>query len=397
MNQIERDWRNSSFYADKIASKLQGNEILLNVEYNELKKQYDELLKDPVVTAALEELNKNPGPRVVVGSEEDYWVNVQKMHEGLLIRRGLFPTRDRRGRGLEAVEDRSVKELWVRTEASDKALQKALKTQKQERIEEISRQKHLAEWPRTLADLNRKIDMARTPVEKLGLTRKLKTEKDLIEKDQQMENQAEETRKKRSQEVAVKRKAFVENVAALDKAVDASRKRSEDLANNSNVQQASKALNRPIVSAISKDLDKHLVAAKKRIKTEQIKLDPDKAIFWVDVILNENKEPTKMVIDPGVDVIRFSEGFAAGLGIRPLDTDPMIDVATGDGQTFSARRIKLKRVRVGSFKINDVDCLVFSKGYETSPLLGASFLDHFSFELDAGEAKLILTKVEEPH
>ena len=278
-------------------------------------------------------------------------------------------------------------DLGASARASDKALGEALKKQKDEGTKSTSRQKHLAAWPKEKADLERDIARAHTRVEKLEAIGRLKDAEVRIRDDEQKEDRAAATRKIRAQEVALKRKAFVEEVAALDKVV-------EDLGKNPNLNQAKKALNRPDIAKTLWDLNKYLEAAKKRIKTEQITVDPDKANLWVYVILNENKEPTKMVIDPGVDVIQISEAFASEQGITLLDTDPRVNVALGNGHAFSATRIKLKAVQVGSFKVNDVECLVFSKGFDAPPQLGASFLDQFTFGLDAGEAKLTLTKVD---
>ena len=386
MFQFEIYWNTCLGRAERITSVFQGNMVLLNREYNDLKTQYDELRKDPLVTRALVELNRNPGPTVVLGPEEDFWVNFKKMHESLLVERGLVPIRDKGIKKLETVEDKNAQQLWDRTVESDEALQRALKTRKNERTLSTSRKQHLADWPRDKAEFQRKNNMAG-----------LKNAEKGIEDDEQKEKQWGATRQILSQDVLARYRAFVENLAALDKALTASRHRHEDLVKKPRPKQAGKASGWPIAS-ISKDLEKYLDKAKKRTRTEQIKLDPDKAIFSVEVILNENKESRKtMVIDPSKDEIRISEGFAAGLGIRPLVTDPSIDVVAGDGQTFSARRIKLKAVQVGSFKINDVECLVFSKGYEGPPLLGTSFLDNFIFELDAGEAKLMLAKAAAPY
>ena len=369
MDQLERAYRNSWFKADLIVSALESKERLLIIEFEDVKKQYDELGKDPLVATALQELNKNPGPRVVLGPVEDKWVNLKKLHEDLLRGMRLVPVRKQKGKGGNG----NAQGLEASSKASDKALQEALKKQNQERMLSTSRKQRLADWPKTRKAGLERIAKARTPVEKLEADARLKNAEEGIKEDERKESQAEETRKKRSQEVAVTRKAFVEDVAALDKAVE-----------EPNVKQAINF----------KELKKYLVAAKKRIKTEQIKLDPDKANLWVYVILNEDNEPAKMVVDHGLDVIQMSEAFADAQGIRPLDTDPRIDVALANGQTFSATRIKLKAVRVGSFKITDVECLVFAKGFDDFPQLGASFLDHFRFEMDAGEAKLTLTKVD---
>ena len=101
-----------------------------------------------------------------------------------------------------------------------------------------------------------------------------------------------------------------------------------------------------------------------------------------------------MVLDPTVDVIRMSATSAATLGIKLDVAAAPAEITLADGRKLAARQAVLKIVQVGDFKAEQVECLVIPEGFETPPVLGASFLNRFAYRFDPDAEKITLTRVD---
>jgi clan AA aspartic protease (TIGR02281 family) len=197
---------------------------------------------------------------------------------------------------------------------------------------------------------------------------------------------ADAERVKLAQEVATTRDLYVQNVAALRKALDEAPQKIEDWKKNHPDIH---------ITQIPPSVRSYLGKVEKTITTKEVALEPDKAVNWVEAILDgKPKKKCKMVLDPDVDVVRMSADSATALGIKLPDEGTIEDVAMTDGQKLPARRMTLKSVQVGPFAAENVECLVILKGSEAPPLLGASFLGRFTYRIDPEAEKLTLTRVE---
>jgi len=137
----------------------------------------------------------------------------------------------------------------------------------------------------------------------------------------------------------------------------------------------------------------YLARAETTIVKEEISLEPDKSVFWVEAIINGNP-PVKLVIDPAVNEIRMSEHFATAAGIKVDPIGVKEQVAMEDGHMLPARRMLLDSVQVGAAGAECVPCLVILDGFEGPPRLGSNFLDRFTYQLDPDAGNLILSLVD---
>ena len=103
-----------------------------------------------------------------------------------------------------------------------------------------------------------------------------------------------------------------------------------------------------------------------------------------------------MVVDPTVKFLRMSEATAARLGLKGVGEGIPAEVVTEDGQKLPASVVVFQEVQVGEFTAKNVEGLVILKGSEARPVLGASFLERFTFRFDPDSSKLVLTRVELP-
>lgn len=78
------------------------------------------------------------------------------------------------------------------------------------------------------------------------------------------------------------------------------------------------------------------------------------------------------------------------------DEQAVVRMQLADGNIIEGREVSLKTVRVGRFTLEEVRCVVLSKGLPDAPLiLGGSFLNHFIVKLDPGARQLHLTEIKE--
>lgn len=96
----------------------------------------------------------------------------------------------------------------------------------------------------------------------------------------------------------------------------------------------------------------------------------------------------KMLVDTGASVIALTDQDAGFLGIRPMPSDYTITMQTANGNSKAAR-VRLREVRIGSIRVNDVDAIIMQPGASAESLLGMSFLRKLAgFEIAQG--KLIM-------
>lgn len=128
---------------------------------------------------------------------------------------------------------------------------------------------------------------------------------------------------------------------------------------------------------------------------EEIDLEKGGGNLWmVPVVFNDGKMQ-KMAIDTGASIIALPWNVAVAIDMAPTADDPVMQVQMADGRTVAAVRKTAAKVRLGKFTAENVECAVMPKEFtEAAPLLGLSFLKHFTFKIDTANAKLIMSQVE---
>ncbi len=142
-------------------------------------------------------------------------------------------------------------------------------------------------------------------------------------------------------------------------------------------------------------MENKLARLEEMVLSESIPLRRGQGNLWyVDVVFNGRKTQ-EMAIDTGASVIALSWDVANKVGLAPGDDAPGVLVEVADGRVVEAKRVLAKTVRVGKFTAENVECAVLPGGLpRTTPLLGLSFFKNFSFKIDSGNGKLIMSQIE---
>ncbi|MDI6837574.1 MAG: TIGR02281 family clan AA aspartic protease [Rhizobiaceae bacterium] len=90
-----------------------------------------------------------------------------------------------------------------------------------------------------------------------------------------------------------------------------------------------------------------------------------------------NGKPVEGMVDTGASAVAINESTARRLGYGAAALDFRYTVNTANGRSEAAV-VKLKRVEVGSIKIEDVDALVLRDDALSDTLIGMSFLSRLS-------------------
>jgi clan AA aspartic protease (TIGR02281 family) len=350
----------NEYFADELQARecvrdFQWQRKDVQVRAIDLRQQYERLAKDDEVLAALNELNKDATPesRVALGPREKYHENLAKMTDRLLQNEGVLkdPGGNYRFAMIGAVANNALK--------AESELKEALKHQKELQSDVDSRRRQLA----------------------VAVREKKYAKITALEKDT---SRAEDALKAMGPDVAVKRDVYVQRVAALRKAVDEAGRKAADLQKQHQVS----------IGGINRGILQYLGRAETSIASRDFVLEPDKTIFWIKAVVNGRKEPTRMVFDPDVELIRMSAESAATLGIKTEGVGTLEDVTLDNGRKVAARRVHIKLVKVGHCIAENVECLVIPEGFDSAPILGASFLNRFSYRFDPDAEKLTLTRVD---
>jgi clan AA aspartic protease (TIGR02281 family) len=342
MNTIENQLSNlKSEYAglDRLAMKKQAvierQFAELQLTGDDLARRYRELAGDREVVIALQELNTHRAAPIVLGPRGNFRANLLKLKE-VQQAGGRRPELM-----LETRQNRDVKSVEFHVRRAEERLIKA--------------------WDRQQEQTKAPASRAHQPAGK------------------------ETAQVTTAEEIRTLRNEFAQNVAELRRAVDEAMKRYAALKQDPQFKKAR-------LAPVSLATRTYLERAEAAIETREIRLERDRAVSWVDAMVNHRA--TKMLIDPGVEFVRMSSDAARELGISPSETDATVELAMPDGQKFKARRTAIKALQVGPFLVEDVECLVVLGPFEAPPLLGASFLDHFDSRLDPAAENLVLVRVD---
>ena len=130
------------------------------------------------------------------------------------------------------------------------------------------------------------------------------------------------------------------------------------------------------------------------MKDEAIPVRRENNSFIVPVTLN-GKVTEEFTFDTGADSISLSWDVAVAAGINPeAGADTRFSIA--DGSVHSGKRVYIKKVQVGKFVVEDVVAGVWPESLPDAPLLlGGSFINNFSYDIDQKDNRLILRKLED--
>ncbi|AGA27142.1 retroviral-like aspartic protease family protein [Singulisphaera acidiphila] len=386
--QAQREYDQLGSMALAKEAEIQKRQAALILTEESVQKRYDDLANDRQVIAALADLNRDADLKFALGPVENYRANVSKMLSGLLQSKDLHASS--KGKKLVVGLDQNVNSLAFQTTTFEDRLGSALSKQKDQQREDESRPKKREELAASVQRLEDQVANATQATRKAQLSAQLAGARAELANLQRDEVEGEEVRKKLAENVATNRDGYVQNVIALRKAVDLSQEKHDQLETDPTVKKAKSRLKATVVPLPKGALD-ILKKAEKLIQTVEIPVEADKTAFQVDAILNGQSQ--KLVVDPTIDVIRLSKAIAAELEIELSEDAPEFDLVMEDGRTLRAKRTTIKSLAVGPFLTPDVECLVVLNDYDAPPVLGANFLNQFSYKFDPTAGKLTLTQV----
>ena len=142
---------------------------------------------------------------------------------------------------------------------------------------------------------------------------------------------------------------------------------------------------------------RRLQSLEESILSESIAIRQGGGDLWYVPVMFNGKHTEEISIDTGSSVIALPWTLAEKMGLSPSSEDPTIKLQLADGRVIEAKQIFIESVRVGKFTVENVEAAVLSKeAIKAEPLLGLSFLEHFSYKIDTGNSKLVMTRVESP-
>ena len=113
----------------------------------------------------------------------------------------------------------------------------------------------------------------------------------------------------------------------------------------------------------------------------------------VEVLIN-GKVTETFIWDSGCTGVTLSAKTATALGLHPTDKDPVVVSTIADGSKVKEHLMMVDSIRIGSFTVEHVECIVPDGGSAGADLLGNEFQHHFQFKLDVNAATLQLTPID---
>ncbi len=197
---------------------------------------------------------------------------------------------------------------------------------------------------------------------------------------------------------------YIELLLKLRKQYDKLDEQYDQLAEDEKVQQAIEAINQESEKTFKLGptgsfaaLDRSLKKLEGNVLSETISLRRGDGNLWHVTVVFNGKSSHDMAIDTGASIISLPNKVAEAAGLKPSSQDPTINISLADGRVVQAKQVFAPSVRVGKFTVEHVECAVMPADMPNAqPLLGLSFLKHFSFKIDSEKGKLNMCKIETP-
>ena len=142
-------------------------------------------------------------------------------------------------------------------------------------------------------------------------------------------------------------------------------------------------------------LGKQLEGLESKVFSEAIPLRRGDGELWYVSVAFNGRHAKEMAIDTGASVIAMSWATAQELQLTPGADAPTVYAQVADGSVVPCRQVFAEVVRVGKFTVENVECMVMSPGLpDSTPLLGLSFFKNFSFRIDSGKGRLIMSQID---
>jgi clan AA aspartic protease (TIGR02281 family) len=202
-------------------------------------------------------------------------------------------------------------------------------------------------------------------------------------------------------EVSRGRAAYIQTVLSLRELADRIVNQYDELVKNDEVQQALRAAGSTSKTALKLGPSREFLAnikllgnVEKSVITEEVALKRMGGVYEIDVTIN-GKMTVPMVFDTGASFTTISTELALRIGLNPDTSDEVISLKVADGSIIKAKRMIIPSLRIGKFTVTDVECTVMPPDKrDVPPLLGQSFLRHFTFKVTGDSGRLIVSKVE---
>jgi aspartyl protease family protein len=200
---------------------------------------------------------------------------------------------------------------------------------------------------------------------------------------------------------AAAREAFVEHVLKMRSVADNLKETYDELGKDAEVVKALAAAGaaeeKRLTLGPSSTYKSNLALLKKvegKVLSESVKLRRDRKTFYVDVVVG-GRPPREFVVDTGASVVTLPAKMAADLGLEPDESSPRVRCVLADGKQVEGRRVIAKNMRVSSFTVDNVECVVLPADLANAPpLLGMSFLNNYNCRINTEAGTMTLTKVD---
>jgi aspartyl protease family protein len=107
-----------------------------------------------------------------------------------------------------------------------------------------------------------------------------------------------------------------------------------------------------------------------------------------NTLVDMNGRSISGMIDTGATVVAINQSMARQIGLSPSALDYSIPVSTANGRVTAAA-VSLKRVKVGSIAVDNVQAMVLPDTALSEALVGMSFLNRLSsFSVEGGALRL---------
>lgn len=123
-----------------------------------------------------------------------------------------------------------------------------------------------------------------------------------------------------------------------------------------------------------------------------VHLEKEGNSLYANVKIN-GRTKARLLLDTGATSVQISSRIARRLGI-PLRDEDMVPVGLAGGRQAIAYSVILKELRLGPMRVKNVRALVFENDLsDDDGLLGMSFLNNFSFKIDAQRGRITLKRL----
>jgi hypothetical protein len=376
---------------------LQERQKVVESHYVSLLEAYQALRLDPEVTAAIEALNKMPGPSVVLGpvrNQAEFRARLAGSAAQVLKLKGLVPPT--KGVRYLLESELMAKSKYIAFQRAFENLKKAeaapssavkpgadLQAQRKKKADELA----MAVLPQRKAELKAQLNLLDKHIQEkqieLARTGPASPDPDAAGPDYRAD--------------------MLQAIVDLRKAAEAVRvQRNAALADDQEVKEALADLNRG-----RKEADKFRVASEpeaeaalkllekiqKDIGLREVPVRTEAGVSLVDVSLNGGPA-SGMVLDPKVAGLRLPAALAARGGVGPTPDAGTVMIKKADGQVVSARRATWPGLKLGPVDLVDVPFLILPpEAGDLPPSLGTRSLGDFATVLDPDGSKLYVARI----